>query len=132
MNYSLLWDEFGSIFIDPNKILNLKPTNRTFLKVFTAPDTGSIVFTRHIDAILIILIANNTGVRMRPLTNKRRLNTTHISLTGPNFKNGFISQLKRVACLPLKRQSHPSSVGCRHVLDEVLVANWNDCWVSVW
>ena len=85
------------------------------------------MFTWHINTILIIFIANDARIWMSPLTNKRSLNATDVSLTGSNFKNSFISQLKRITCLTLKRQSHPGSISCRHVLDEVFVTNWNDC-----
>ena len=76
-----------SRFVDSNKILNFKPTNRTFLQILTALDTRSVMFARHIYTIFIIFVTNNTGIGISFLADVGGFDLAAVGLTGPDFED---------------------------------------------
>lgn len=63
-------DHAVSRFIDSYKIDYFLSTNWAFLQIFTAFNTGSVMFTWHIDTVFIRITANNTSIWMRFMTNQ--------------------------------------------------------------
>jgi hypothetical protein len=83
-----------SILVDPDKVINLKPANRALFQVLTAPNTGRIMLARHVNAVLIILVANDTRIGVGPLADKRGLDGANIRLAGTNLEHCLVHYLE--------------------------------------
>ncbi len=122
----------GSIFINPDKIINLESTNWAFFEIFTAFNTCSIMFTRHINTIFIIFTTNNTSIYFKFLTYISCFNCTYISLTGSNFKNSFITNFKWLTILTFIWKPHPCPICCTHIFNKEFVFKWENSCMCIW
>lgn len=115
-----------SIFVYPYKIVNFEPTDRTFLQVFTASNTSCVMFTRHINAIFVILITYDACIWMSLLTYISCLYSADISLTRTYLKYRLVRNFKQWTDLWLIGKSLPGSICCPHVFDIELIVQWCD------
>ena len=82
------------------------------------------MLARHVNAVLIILVANDTRIGVGPLADKRGLDGANIRLAGTNLEHCLVHYLEQQADLALVGESSPGAVGSAHVLNIKLVTDW--------
>lgn len=125
---NLIW---CSILVYPYKIVNFEPTDWTFFQVFTASNACCVMFTRHIHAIFVILVANNACIWMSLLTDVSCLDSADISLTRTYLKYSLVRNFKQWTDFWLIRKSLPGSICCSHVFDIKLIVQRCDSGMDI-
>ena len=100
-----------SLLVDPDEIFDFVPADRTLFQIFGTFDTGSVVFTRHVDTILIIFIADDTGIGICFETDHCSLDFAGVGLARTDFEDDVIVELEEGAGLGLEGESTPGAVG---------------------
>ncbi len=89
------------------------------------------MLARHVHAVLVILVAYDTSVGVGPLTDQCGFDRTHVRLTGADLEHRLVHDLEQQAHFPFVGKPSPCAVGCSHVLDVKLIADWSDRGVDV-
>lgn len=124
-------EPFWSVFVNSNKVFNFESANWTLFQIFTASDTSSIVFARHVNTVFVVFIANNASIRKGFLADISCFYSANISLAGTNFKNWFVLNLVQWTDFPFIGQSPPSSIRSSHVFNVILLTNRSDSCMNI-
>ena len=85
-----------SRFVNANEILNLLPTNRALLQIFTTFDTSSIMLAWQVHAVLVVVAADHTGIGVRLVFDQTHLYLADVSLVRTNLEHCLLLDLKHI------------------------------------